>query len=248
MYADVTWGAGGTTSDLTLKLCTTMKQESGMEPNMHLTCTNMPVELIGSALEGAKAADIRNIVALRGDPPKGQEAWTAAEGGFNCALDLVKHIRANYGDFFCISVAGYPEGHPCAVSKVEPGTELSEREKLRVVKRADGDFVCRDEAFAREIAYLKQKVDAGADMIITQMFFDVGLFLAFVADCRAAGITVPIQPGLMLVQNYGGFTRMIDFCKTRVPAEVTAAVEAAKDSDADIKAVGVKLGVKMCQQ
>lgn len=123
LYADVTWGAGGGTSDLTLELCVKMRNEYGMEPNMHLTCTNMPEEKIDAALKGAQANKIRNIVALRGgawglgngrccgrlhplhhllttamllrtaDPPKGQEEWTAAAGGFSCALDLVKYIR-----------------------------------------------------------------------------------------------------------------------------------------------------------
>ena len=250
LYADVTWGAGGTTSDLTLELCVRMKAEFGMEPNMHLTCTNMPVEKITAALEGAVRADIRNIVALRGDPPKGEETWTAAAGGLTCALDLVKHIRAAHGDFFCISVAGYPEGHPSVITKVDPADvpTLSEGERLRLAARPDGDYVCRDDAWAREIAYLKAKVDAGADMIITQMFFDVDVFLAFVRDCRAAGIAVPIQPGLMLVQAYGGFTRMVEFCKTRVPPALAAAIEAVKDSDADIKALGIQQGVEVCRK
>jgi methylenetetrahydrofolate reductase (NADPH) len=168
-----------------------MKTEYNMEPNMHLTCTNMPVELIGKALEGCKAADIRNIVALRGDAPKGQETWTASDGGFTCALDLVVHMRKQYGDFFHISVAGYPEGHPVAITKVAPGAALSESERSRLVTRPDGDWVCTDAAYAGELAYLKKKVDAGADMIITQMFFDSNVFLKFVKDCRAAGFLGP---------------------------------------------------------
>ena len=75
----------------------------------------MEVEKIKQELDGAKAAGIRNIVALRGDPPAGQDRWEATEGGFACALDLVRHIRENYGDWFCVSVAGYPEGHPRCV-------------------------------------------------------------------------------------------------------------------------------------
>ena len=119
LYADITWGAGGSTSDLTLSIATAMK-EAGMEPNMHLTCTNMQAELITTALEGARKAGITNIVALRGDPPAGQAEWKAVEGGFTCALDLVQHIRKDYGSEFCISVAGYPEGHPTVIKKVAP--------------------------------------------------------------------------------------------------------------------------------
>jgi len=248
VYADVTWGAGGVTNDLTLDLCIKMKTEYGMEPNMHLTCTNMPEDMIGKALEGCKAADIRNIVALRGDPPKGAEEWKASQGGFSCALDLVKHMRKAYGDYFFISVAGYPEGHPNAITKVVEGQVLSEGEKGRLVSRPDGDWVCTDAAYAGELAYLKSKVDAGADMIITQMFFEAAVFLQFVKDCRAAGIHVPIQPGIMLVQSYPGFVRMIDLCKSRVPQALKDSLEAVKDSDADVKRVGLELGLKMCRE
>ena len=82
---------------------------------------------------GAKNANIRNIVALRGDPPAGEEKWEATDDGFTCALDLVKHIRKEHGDFFCLSVAGYPEGHPTVIKDVEEGRELTESEQKRVV-------------------------------------------------------------------------------------------------------------------
>jgi methylenetetrahydrofolate reductase (NADPH) len=248
LYVDVTWGAGGSTSDLTIDLCSRIKKEHGMTPNMHLTCTNMPEELIAKALESAKSEGIRNIVALRGDPPKGQEEWKAAEGGFTCALDLVKHIRKHYGDYFCLSVAGYPEGHPTVIKKVAQDEQLTDAEKKRVVTLEDGDYVCHDADYAKELAYLKEKVDAGADMIITQMFFDVEVYIQFVADCRAIGIKVPILPGLMVVQNYGGFIRMIGFCKSRVPAKLRMELDAVKDDDAAVKAVGAREGAAMCRR
>lgn len=152
--------------------------------------------MVDDALEAAKSAGIRNIVALRGDAPAGQAAWAPIEGGFACALDLVQHIRKLYGDFFGISVAGYPEGHPTVIKPVaDLGRELTETEKGRLVTTPEGDFVCSDADFDNELAYLKKKVDAGADFIITQMFFDTEVFIAFVSACRAAGITVPIMPG-----------------------------------------------------
>lgn len=92
------------------------------------------------------------------DPPKGQEEWKAAEGGFTCALDLVKHIRAEHGDYFHISVAGYPEGHPNVIKKVEEGRKLTPSEAKRAVTLEDGEYVCSDADYANEIAYLKQKV------------------------------------------------------------------------------------------
>jgi methylenetetrahydrofolate reductase (NADPH) len=248
MYADVTWGAGGTTSDLTLDLCTKLVRDHNMEANMHLTCTNMPEEKISEALEGAKKVGIRNIVALRGDAPAGQDDWKPVEGGFSCALDLIKHIRATYGDFFSISVAGYPEGHPTVIKKVEEGRELTESEKTRVVTLEDGDYVCSDEDYAKEMAYLKEKIDAGADMIITQMFFDVPLFFRFVKQCRDMGINCPIVPGIMLLQNAGGFSRMIKFCKTRVPKSITDRLEAVKDDAEKVRELGIELGADMCKE
>ena len=245
LYADVTWGAGGSTSDLTLELCINAKEKHGLEPNMHLTCTNMEVEKIEAALKGAKEAGIRNIVALRGDPPKGEEKWEATEGGFTCALDLVKYMRKEYDDYFCISVAGYPEGHPNVIKKIDNPKMLTEAEKKRIVHQEDGDYVCHEEDYNNEIAYLKQKVDAGADMIITQMFFDIDVFLQFVADCRAAEIMVPIIPGIMLIMAYGGFKRMTGFCKSRVPEDVMAKVEELKGDSTGLKAYGIEFATEM---
>jgi methylenetetrahydrofolate reductase (NADPH) len=102
--------------------------------------------------------------------------------------------------------------------------------------------------YDNELNYLKQKVDAGADIIITQMFFDVDVYLQFVRDCRAKGITVPIMPGIMLIQNYGGFKRMVVFCKSRVPGEIVDAVEAVKDDEAKLKELGIKIGADMCKK
>lgn len=91
------------------------------------------------------------------------------------------------------------------------------------------------------------QVDAGSELIITQMFFDVEVFLQFVRDCRAAGITVPIMPGLMLIQNYGGFNRMSAFCKSRVPAALRASLDAIKDDDAAVTKAGIAFGVATCK-
>ena len=143
-FCDITWGAGGSTADLTLDIAKRMQQEVGVECMMHLTCTNMEKDMVDKALAECKAAGIRNILALRGDPPKGQEKWTAVEGGFECGLDLVKYIRSQYGDYFGIAVAGYPEAHPEVI--VEDAAEMvrkviseregeGERERQREIER-----------------------------------------------------------------------------------------------------------------
>eukprot|EP00178_Gracilaria_changii_P002636 TRINITY_DN1393_c0_g1_i1.p1 TRINITY_DN1393_c0_g1~~TRINITY_DN1393_c0_g1_i1.p1 ORF type:complete len:614 (-),score=79.06 TRINITY_DN1393_c0_g1_i1:5559-7400(-) len=222
LFCDVTWGAGGSTSDLTLELSGNIQKYLGVDVMMHLTCTNMPAGKVLEGLEGAKARGIRNILALRGDPPAGKE-WTKCEDGFEHGTDLVRFIRANYGDYFGICVAGYPEGHPAGF--------------------LDGK-ISMDE----EMAFLKEKVDAGADFIITQMFYDVDTFLGFVRDCREAGITVPILPGILPIQNYNGFKRMTGFCKTFVPQAILDAMEPIKDDDLAVKEFGIRLGVDMCKR
>jgi methylenetetrahydrofolate reductase (NADPH) len=250
LFVDFTWGAGGTTSDLTLKLTIAAWQKYGLIPNMHLTCTNMPTKLIDEALEGAKAAGVRNICALRGDPPHGEEEWKATEGGFNCALDLVKHIRKMHGDFFCISVSGYPEGHPNAITLVAPETKLSPTEEGRCIVLNGERFCCLDAAYKTELAYVKEKVDAGADMILTQMFFESKVFLDFKKDLEDMGVNVPCVPGIMLLQNYNGFIKMTTMCKSRVPQHVRDSLEALKDSEDKnaVREYGIKYGTQMCKE
>eukprot|EP00730_Choanoeca_flexa_P017996 TRINITY_DN8723_c0_g1_i4.p1 TRINITY_DN8723_c0_g1~~TRINITY_DN8723_c0_g1_i4.p1 ORF type:complete len:333 (+),score=121.96 TRINITY_DN8723_c0_g1_i4:94-1092(+) len=247
VFMDMTWGAGGSTSELTMELCTQMNQQLNVNSNMHLTCTNMPEEKIDVALKTAKEVGIRNIVALRGDPPAGEEEWKAVDGGYSCALDLVKHIRKEYDDYFCIAVSGYPEGHPNAIKKVEDEAALSEAEKGRVVEMEDGLYVCHDEDFKTEMEYLKEKVDAGADLIITQMIFDPAVYASFLKACRDYGITIPIIPGIMCIQNHGGFSRMTRFCKSRVPAELVKAIEDVKDDKDMLKKVSIQEGTKLCK-
>ncbi|ORX88979.1 methylenetetrahydrofolate reduct [Basidiobolus meristosporus CBS 931.73] len=217
-FIDVTWGAGGSTSDLTLELCDTAQSVYGLETTMHLTCTNMPKEQIDFALKKAKECGIQNILALRGDPPRGQEVWTACESGFSNAVDLVRYIREQYGDYFCVSVAGYPEGHLDATS------------------------------FEEDLRFLKEKVDAGADYIVTQLFYDVELFLEWVKKCREIGIQCPILPGILPIQNYNGFKRMTTLCKTFVPQAILDELEPIKEDDQAVKDYGVRLAISMCRR
>ncbi|KAJ0979157.1 hypothetical protein J5N97_014631 [Dioscorea zingiberensis] len=226
-FCDITWGAGGSTADITLGIADKMQNMVCVETMMHLTCTNMPVEKIDHALDTIKANGIQNVLALRGDPPHGQDKFVQVEGGFACALDLVKHIRAKYGDYFGITVAGYPEAHPDMIQS---------------------DGVATLEAYSNDLAYLKRKVDAGADLIVTQLFYDTDIFLKFVNDCRQIGITCPIVPGIMPINNYKGFLRMTGFCKTRIPSEITAALEPIKDNEEAVKAYGIHLGTEMCKK
>jgi len=255
MFVDFTWGAGGSTSDLSLDLTACAKNELGCVANMHLTCTNQTASLADEALAKCRSVGVRNICALRGDPPRGSDTWEATEGGFTCALDLVKRIREVHGDYFTVSVAGYPEGHPDAIEEVPEGFEsLSESEKRRCrsVTEEDGTqkvFVCRDEKFKGEMAYLKEKVDAGSDFIITQMFVDPQVYFDFVQACRDCGITVPVVPGIMCLTGYGGFNRMTNLCKSRLPAGMAESAKAASEAGDDaFKQYGIQLGIDLCQK
>mmetsp|Transcript_8578 Transcript_8578/g.8533 ORF Transcript_8578/g.8533 Transcript_8578/m.8533 type:complete len:515 (+) Transcript_8578:232-1776(+) len=185
---------------------------------MHLTLTNMTIEQIDGAIEEAKEKGIKNILALRGDPPRGQEAWRPPEGGLHYAKDLVRHIKEKYGDYFGIAVAGYPEGHVDATSKED------------------------------DLTHLKEKVDAGADLIITQLFYDDDVFIEFYHKCREIGINCPIIPGIMPIQSYQGFHRMTSFCKTKVPQQILDDLEAVKEDEDEVKKYGISLAIKTCKK
>uniref|UniRef100_A0A2P2KPK8 Methylenetetrahydrofolate reductase n=1 Tax=Rhizophora mucronata TaxID=61149 RepID=A0A2P2KPK8_RHIMU len=226
-FCDITWGAGGSTADLTLEIANRMQNIICVETMMHLTCTNMPVEKIDHALETIKSNGIQNVLALRGDPPRGQDKFVQIEGGFACALDLVRHIRSRYGGYFGITVAGYPEAHPDMIGD---------------------NGVATLENYHKDLVYLKEKVDAGADLIITQLFYDTDIFLKFVNDCRQIGITCPIVPGIMPINNYKGFKRMTGFCKTKIPSEITAALDPIKENEEAVRSYGVHLATEMCRK
>lgn len=266
VFSDITWGAGGSTADLSLELALNM-QKTGHNANLHMTCTNLsasaddddakktdPKEQILKALQESYDGNIRNIVALRGDPPHGEEKWEATEGGFTCALDLVKFIREHFGNDFGIAVAGYPEGHPNAISEVTDISTLTEQEKLRTSTLDGKHYCCLEKDYVKEMDYLKQKVDAGADCIITQMFFDVDVFEQFQKDCKQWGILCPIIPGLMCINAYAGFVKMAKFCKTRVPVSLQQkmdelnAIDDKTKSVAAVKAFGIEFGTQMCTQ
>ncbi|CAM9925046.1 unnamed protein product, partial [Ectocarpus sp. 12 AP-2014] len=127
LFVDVTWGAGGSTSDLTLAISANAQKYLGVEVLMHLTCTNLKVEEIKGALNKAREAGIQNILALRGDPAKGLGNWEAAEGGLRHAIDLVRLIREEHGDYFGVAVAGHPEGHVDGRTGAEEGGQDDDR-------------------------------------------------------------------------------------------------------------------------
>ncbi|KAG1219178.1 hypothetical protein G6F35_007703 [Rhizopus arrhizus] len=217
-FISCTWGAGGSTHERTLELCSTAQSVHGLDTLMHLTCTNMEKDKIDVALKEAKTNGIQNILALRGDPPRGAEYWTPVDNHFTHAIDLVKYIRQTYGNHFSIGVAGYPEGHIDCPSQEQ------------------------------DLKYLKEKVDAGADFIVTQFFYDVDTFKNWIKRCREIGIQVPIVPGIMPIPTYQTFRRMIHLCNVKVPTHLMNDLDDIKGDDQKVKDYGVQLAVKMINQ
>ncbi|CCF55898.1 hypothetical protein KAFR_0A04630 [Kazachstania africana CBS 2517] len=219
LFIDITWNAGGgTLSKLSTELVSTSQSVLGLETCMHLTCTNMEISMIDDALESAYNSGCQNILALRGDPPRDAVNWQPTEGGFAYAKDLISYIRCKYGDYFDIGVAGYPEGHP------------EEPNKLKNLK------------------YLKEKVDAGANFIVTQMFYDVDNFIQWCKEVREFGIDVPIIPGIMPITGYAAFLRRASWGQINIPKYFFALLDPIKDNDELVREIGTKLVVEMCRK
>jgi len=207
-WVSVTYGAGGSTRGHTHDLVVRIKKETDLTVVSHLTCVGSSREEIRSILERYNENGIKNILALRGDPPKGQEKWIQSEEGFNHAADLVSFIKRHF-PHMGIGVAGFPEGHPDTPNRL------------------------------KEMEYLKAKVDAGADYIITQLFFDNRDFYDFCDRCELAGIHVPIIAGIMPITTLHGMIRIAEVAGgARLPAPLLKAVERAK-SDEFVEKVGV---------
>jgi methylenetetrahydrofolate reductase (NADPH) len=207
-FVSVTYGAGGTTRERTAQVSALLKDELGFTVMPHLTCVGHSRTELHAISDRLHAGGFRNIMTLRGDPPKGETAFTPAPDGLRYASDLVTLLRARHPDF-CLGVAGYPEKHPEAPN-------------------LDAD-----------LAHLKHKVDTGAAFITTQLFFDNAVYYRFVEKCRAAGITVPIVPGIMTVLSLKQIQRFTALCGAGLPAKLLARLEAAGDQVDIVETLGI---------
>ena len=207
-YVSVTYGAGGSTRDLTHNLVVRIQQETELTVVSHLTCVGSGRDEIKSILDTYANSGIENILALRGDPPRDQNQFTPAEGGFKYAAELVAFIRRHYPQMG-IGVAGYPEGHPETPNRL------------------------------LEMDYLKAKVDAGADYICTQLFFDNREFYDFCERCELDGIHVPIVAGVAPVTSLKLMKRMAEVSAgTRFPARFIKAMRRA-ETEEHVSKVGI---------
>lgn len=211
-FVSVTYGAGGSTRDRTLELVARIQRDLGITTMAHLTCVGSTKDEIRETLERLYASGIRNVLALRGDPPKGETEFQATEGGFRYGTELVSFIR-ELGMDWCIGAACYPEGH---------------------VESPD---------LEGDLAHLVEKVDAGADFLVSQLFFDNDDYHAFVRRARSAGITVPIVPGLMPVTNASQAERFTKMCGARIPQELYRRLRIVENDSAAVVATGVQWAV-----
>lgn len=215
-YVTCTYGAGGSTRSKTLDIIAEVKQKFGVPVASHLTCVAATVDYLRDYLSEAAERGVDFIVALRGDPPKGETKFVQAAGGLRYANELVALIRSEFPSFG-IAVAGYPEVHQEA-----PSAEI-------------------------DLENLKRKVDTGSDVVITQLFYNNADFFAFQDRCQAAGINVPIVPGILPVTNLGQIKRITDLCKAKLPPDFVDRLGQQDDADWQLD-VGVEQASKQVEQ
>jgi len=223
-FVSVTYGAGGGTRELTHDLVLRIKHTTSIPPVPHLTCVGHSEEEVEAILERYAAAGVGNVLALRGDPPRDQPNYDWSGDGFKQAADLVAFIRrfnesGRHPDprGFGIGVAGFPEGHPATPNRMA------------------------------ELDFLKAKIDAGADYICTQLFFDNHDFLDFRDRCDLAGIRVPILAGIMPVTSLQGMRRMAELAAgARYPARLLRALDRANGNAAAVERVGIQYAAEQC--
>jgi len=215
-YVSVTYGAGGSTREKTIDIVSRIKKETGIEAMAHLTCVGSTRSDLAAVVERLVAAGVENVLALRGDPPKGSATFEVTEGGFRYANELAGFIRDNHDGKLCIGAAGYPEKHP----------------------------ECKN--FAVDLANLKRKVDHGAQFIVTQLFFDNRRYFEFVEYARANGIGVPIIPGIMPITNANQIEKFTSDCGATIPYPLAAALDRHRDDGAAVLDLGIAHATQQC--
>ncbi len=208
-FVSITYGAGGTERHKTIEWATRIQNEVGLTAMAHLTCVGSSAEELRDVLYQYARVGVRNIMALRGDPPKGSGRFEPVAGGFRYASELVAFIRAEFGDYFTVAGGGYPEGHPEAVS------------------------------LEADLHNLKKKVEAGLDLVVTQLFFNNALYFGFVERARRIGIRVPIVPGLMPITDLAQIRRFMDMCGASIPGPLLSRLEKARSPE-EVLEIGVE--------
>lgn len=216
-YCSVTYGAGGSTRDKTLDIVASIQREYDLTAMMHLTCVNSTQEQLHNVVLDALARGIRNVLALRGDPPGGTGPWVATDGGFTYSSELVAFLRSLGG--LSIGTAGFPEGH---------------------IAQEGGKLVDWD--------HLRTKVEAGADFIITQLFFDNEDYYHFVEHLtKKLGVRVPIIPGIFPVLSAKQTKKFVEMCGAHLPAPFVNRLDELGDDDAAVADYGIEYATRQCE-
>jgi methylenetetrahydrofolate reductase (NADPH) len=216
-FVSVTYGAGGSTRNRTVELTKWIKQDLGIEAMAHLSCVGATREELSEILDGLSEAGLDNVLALRGDPPRGREDWEPHPGGLHYSTELAALISERY-PAFCVGAACFPEVHPEAPD------------------------------LAHDLRFLREKVANGASFAITQLFFDNDLYFRFVDEARAAGIEIPIIPGIMPITDVKQIKTITGMCKASIPAQLLEALEwRAGDPEAVIQ-LGVAYATLQCAE
>lgn len=215
-FVSLTMGAGGSgLADATVDLVIRLHKEFGFEAMCHFTCIGKSRAEVRALLARLKEGEVHNVIALRGDPPKGETTWKPHPEGFKYSVELVREIGSLPG--FSVAVAGFPETHPEAAS---PEADLK---------------------------YLKAKVDAGADAVISQFFFDNDDFFRYRDRVRAAGITVPVVAGLLSIRTVGWVHKFAPMCGAKVPAALEAELAKYVADDEGCRKMGIAYATKQAQ-
>ncbi len=216
-FVSVTYGAGGSTRDRTRKIVKELHEKTSLNVMAHLTCIGHTKKELLDILQDYKNIGIENILALRGDIPVNVEDFSIPEDGCRYASELVSLIKEQFGDWFSIGVAAYPEGHP-----ESPNLE-------------------------RDIYYFKKKVEAGAEFAITQMFFDNTYFYRYVDICQREGINIPIIPGIMPITNFKQIRKFALMCGATIPEALVKKLEKYENSPEDVEKIGIEFAVRQCE-
>ncbi len=215
-FISVTYGAMGTTRDLTRDLALRIHRELQLTTAFHFTCVGSDRKAIRAYVERLRGEGLSLVVALRGDPPGGAGSFQKSPDGFAYANELVAYLKSLGG--FSLAVAGYPEGH---IEAPDKETDLKN---------------------------LKRKVDAGADIIITQLFFDNVDYFSFVKKARNLGISVTIVPGIMPILNLKQIEKITKMCGARLPKALQLNLEKVQNDPAAMKEIGIQHAISQCRE
>jgi len=216
-FCSVTYGAGGGTREKTLMIVDRIQREHQLTTVLHLTCVNATREEVGAVVEEARGLGVKNILALRGDPPGGGGVFTRTAGGFEYSYELVAYLKQAGG--FCIGTAGFPEGHIACTA---------------------GKYV--------DWAYLKNKIDRGADFVFTQLFFDNADFFEFRDHLTKLGVTVPIFAGILPILSAGQVKRFTALCGAKMPAPLLELLDTVADNDEAATQIGIDYATRQCAE